>query len=138
MNPIDEPEVQQLIRDDGWCAQEKFDGKRVLIEKQGTSVVGINRKGLSIGLPLSVISAAQAFEGDYLIDGEAVGEMFYVFDLLARNAEDWRQQSFRQRYTELMNLLASGQQRSIQLAATAWDTKANASGAGVRHAGANR
>jgi bifunctional non-homologous end joining protein LigD len=124
LNPIDEPEVQQLIVDDNWCAQEKFDGKRVLIQRQGTAVVGINRKGLSIGLPLSVVSAAQAFNGDFLIDGEAVGEVFYAFDLLSRDGLDWRQQTFRQRYTELMNLLASGQQRNIQLSATAWDRKA--------------
>jgi bifunctional non-homologous end joining protein LigD len=124
LNSIDEPEAQQLIADDNWCAQEKFDGKRVLIQKRGTAVIGINRKGLSIGLPLNIVSAAQAFKGDFLIDGEAVGEMFYAFDLLARGGHDWRQQPFRQRYTELMNLLASGQQRSIQLAATAWDSKA--------------
>jgi bifunctional non-homologous end joining protein LigD len=124
LNPIDEAEVQQLIVDDNWCAQEKLDGKRVLVKKQGTAVVGINRKGLSIGLPLSVVSAAQAFNGDFLIDGEAVGETFYAFDLLARDGQDWRQQSFGRRYTELMNLLASGQQRAIQLAATAWDSKA--------------
>jgi len=33
LNPIDESEADRLIKDDAWWAQEKFDGKRVLICK---------------------------------------------------------------------------------------------------------
>lgn len=33
LNPIEENEVQKLIRDDSWCMQEKFDGRRLLIQK---------------------------------------------------------------------------------------------------------
>jgi bifunctional non-homologous end joining protein LigD len=124
LNPIDEPEIQKLIADDNWCAQEKFDGKRVLIQKEGAAINGINRKGLLIGLPSTLVSAVHSFKGDFIIDGECVGEKFYAFDLMARDNDDWREQSFHQRYTELMNLLFSGQQRQIQLAATAWDSKA--------------
>jgi ATP-dependent DNA ligase len=45
LNPIDEPEVRRLIRNPDRALQEKFDGRRVLIQKQGGKVTGINRKG---------------------------------------------------------------------------------------------
>ena len=46
LNPIDEQEVKRLLKDPSWCAQEKFDGRRVLVRKAGAEIHGINRKGL--------------------------------------------------------------------------------------------
>src|SRR5437762_9940453 len=46
LNPIEEEEVNRLIKDSKWCMQEKKDGKRVLLKKEGSTVTGINRKGL--------------------------------------------------------------------------------------------
>lgn len=35
LNPIDEEQAQHLVSDDDWWMQEKFDGKRILIRKEG-------------------------------------------------------------------------------------------------------
>ena len=43
LNPIGEQEVKRLLRDAAWCLQQKFDGRRVLIQKQGDQVTAINR-----------------------------------------------------------------------------------------------
>jgi bifunctional non-homologous end joining protein LigD len=51
LNPIEEHELKSLIQDSRYCAQEKYDGRRVLIRKNGAQIHGINRKGLVIGLP---------------------------------------------------------------------------------------
>ena len=46
LNPIDEAEAEKLLADSAWLAQEKLDGKRVLIRRSGDKVIGINRNGL--------------------------------------------------------------------------------------------
>ena len=120
LNPIEEPEVAPLIEDDHWCAQEKFDGRRILVQKQGAAIHGINKKGLLVGLPSSVVVAAHAYEGGFLLDGECVGEKFHAFDLVNLNGANLRAQSYHARATALLNLLASGQQRHIHYADTAW------------------
>src|SRR5580658_8406004 len=51
LNPIDEDEAQKLLADSAWWAQEKLDGKRVLIRRKGEEITGINRQGLIIALP---------------------------------------------------------------------------------------
>src|SRR6266404_2402115 len=58
LNPIDEKEVRRLLRDPAWCLQEKFDGRRVLIRKEGDQITSINRKGLVSGLPSSIAFSA--------------------------------------------------------------------------------
>jgi bifunctional non-homologous end joining protein LigD len=63
LNPIAEDEVERLIEDDNGCAQEKFDGKRILIQKQGAAINGINRKGRVVGIPSTLVLAAKAFAG---------------------------------------------------------------------------
>lgn len=123
LNPIDESEVETLIGDDDWCAQEKFDGKRILLQKQGAAIHGINRKGLIVGLPSPVIVAAHAFKGDFILDGESIGEQLHAFDLLTLNGEDLRAVPYHARATALLSLLASGQQRHILLAETAWNDR---------------
>jgi bifunctional non-homologous end joining protein LigD len=120
LNPIDENEVEKLIEDNDWAAQEKFDGRRVLIQKDGAAIHGINRKGLLVGLPSSLVHASSVFEADFIIDGECVGEHFHAFDILLHKGGDVREQPYDHRAAELMNLLASGQQRHIHYANTAW------------------
>ena len=120
LNPIDESELERLIEDDRWCAQEKFDGRRILVQKQGAALHGINKKGLLVGLPSPVVVAVHASEGDFILDGECIGEKFHAFDLLTLGGENLRAQSYHARATALLNLLASGQQRHIHYTNTAW------------------
>ena len=121
LNPIDEPEVERLIEDDKWCAQEKFDGKRILLQKEGAAIHGINRKGLVVGLPSPVVVTAHNFTGDFILDGESIGETLHVFDLLSLNGKDVRTKPYYARATALVNLLVSYTQRQIVLAPTAWN-----------------
>jgi bifunctional non-homologous end joining protein LigD len=120
LNPIDESELEKLIADDNWCAQEKFDGRRILLHKEGADIHGINRKGLFVGLPSPVVAAAQTLPGDFTLDSECVGETLHVFDLLMRKGRDLRSAPYHFRVTDLLNLLASGDSRHIQFAPLAW------------------
>lgn len=120
LNAIEEADVERLLRDAAYCAQEKFDGRRLLLRKLGALIEGINKKGLIVGLPEKVFQAFYLFPGDCVLDGESIGDVFYVFDLLELNGVDLRGQTYHQRLTALMNLLASVQQRAIRYVNTAF------------------
>ena len=87
LNPIDEREVQRLLQDPAWAAQEKLDGRRVLVRKAGAEIHGINRKGLLIGLPSPIVVGAHKISSDFVLDGECVGDVLYAFDLLEWDGE---------------------------------------------------
>jgi bifunctional non-homologous end joining protein LigD len=107
LNFIEEPNVIQLINDDAWWAQEKFDGKRMLIRKTDT-IIAINRKGLSVGAPGTILNSAEQVESTYLVDGEAVGEKLFVFDLLEVNQTDVKETPYSQRLSQLESLGLKG------------------------------
>jgi len=114
LNPVEEEEVEELLMDDQFLVQEKKDGKRLILQKEGSTIIGINRRGIACGIPESVIRSAKALPGDWLIDGELIGEDYHPFDLLEHDGS-YRAQPLRRRLVALFNLLASGQAPNIQL-----------------------
>ncbi len=123
LNPIDESEAERLLGDDDWGMQEKYDGRRMLVRKQGAAFDGINRRGFVVGIPAAVVGALQVIPGDFVLDGESIGEVLICFDLLEQDGVDLRPLPYRQRLTGLLNLLASAQQRWIRYPGTAFTTK---------------
>ena len=79
-----------LLIDPLYCAQEKLDGKRLLLRKRGEVIEGINRKGLVVAVPEPIAREAMNLSGDCLLDGEAVGDTLHVFDVLENNGVDHR------------------------------------------------
>ena len=122
LNSIDEAQVLNLINDDNWCMQEKQDGRRLIVRKQGQDIIGINKKGNTVGLALPLFDVVKAFEADVTIDGESIGDNLYAFDLLELDGVDIRSWPYRERLAALMNLLFSVQQRAIKLVETAFTT----------------
>jgi len=116
LNSVDD--VEPLLSDNAFYMQPKHDGKRLLIHKTGQDVTGINRRGIECGIPESIRAAALALRGDFLVDGEAVGDFLHAFDLLEIDSCDIRAISYRDRLVRLLNLLATGQQSGIQWVAT--------------------
>jgi bifunctional non-homologous end joining protein LigD len=106
LNPIDEHEARRLVAHDDWWAQEKFDGRRVLIQRQGAQVSGINCSGLPIGLPGPVLDAVRAISSEScLLDGEAVGDVYHCFDLLEQGGLDLRPSPYALRYDRVLDLV---------------------------------
>lgn len=126
LNFIEEGQVAQLIQDDEWWAQEKYDGKRMLLHKAeptmdpaANSVTAINRRGLSVGAPDVILTDARGLDQAYLIDGEVVGETYFAFDLLALGNTDLCAAPYGQRLSQLAQL---GLQNSLVIGATARST----------------
>ncbi|MGJ8724587.1 MAG: WGR domain-containing protein [Roseibacillus sp.] len=107
LNPINETELHDLLLNSTHCLQEKLDGRRMMIRKTGEDIIGINRRGLVVALPDTIHEAASQLPGDFLMDGEAVGDVLHVFDLLEANGEDLRNHRYIERHSRLIQLVGT-------------------------------
>lgn len=118
----DEHALGHLMLDPFYCVQEKHDGKRIMVRKTGHTVEGINRKGLIVSLPDTIIREMRQLAGDCLLDGEAVGDILHVFDVLESAWQDVRQQPYVDRLN-LLNHLIPDEFTAIQRVYTAWSAR---------------
>ena len=126
LNAIEESDVERLLHNDEYCAQEKFDGRHLLIRKQDEHIEGINKKGLLVGLPETVSNDIRILPGSFIPDGESIGDKYHAFDLLELNGENLRPLPYRERHQRLVNLLLSSSQYPfphIGLVETAFTTQ---------------
>lgn len=119
LNPIEESEVASFIDDPKYYCQEKWDGRRCLLQKTNGTVKGINRRGLYVGIPETIESAARQIPTDMMIDGEAVGNDFHAFDILSLDGEDLRSRSYDDRLAILEGLLMVVNSRHLTCVETA-------------------
>ncbi len=103
LNPIEEDSLQDFIESEEWWAQEKMDGKRMLIQKSD-EIIAINRKGFSVGAPQSIIESAAKSDRTFILDGEAVGDFLFVFDVLSLDDKDLKSKTYKERYDLLISL----------------------------------
>ena len=113
LNTIDDCEVARIVNDPSWLMQEKHDGRRLMLRKAGESIEGINKLGLVVAVASPIMQAALDLPGDFIVDGEAIGDHFHVFDLLGRDGIDLREQSYADRYRALTALIGDGQSAHI-------------------------
>jgi len=106
LNSIEEANVERFLHDDDYCAQEKFDGRHLLLRKQDEHIEGINKKGLLVGLPQTVSDDVHSLSGSFISDGESIGDEYHAFDLLEWNGENLRSLPYRKRLASLTSLLA--------------------------------
>lgn len=95
LNKIVNPE--KYINDDNYIMQEKYDGQRRLIKIEGTAVTSINKKGLATSSPKSVVDKIQKIGIDIIVDGELVGEEYFIFDILFYDGKDTKSMSVIER-----------------------------------------
>ncbi len=101
LNAINESQVLDLMNDDDWLAQEKFDGQRMPVQKHCQNIIGINKKGNTIGLPRPVFDVVRGFDADVIIDGECINDTLHAFDLLELDGVDIRSWPYRERLAAL-------------------------------------
>ena len=95
--------------------QEKLDGRRLMLRRENNHVEGINKKGLLTAIPSTTANTAlNELKGDFVIDGEIIGDTLNAFDLLFLNGKDLRTTSYERRYVALLNLLAAGLPKYIK------------------------
>jgi bifunctional non-homologous end joining protein LigD len=77
-----------FLADDAWCAQEKLNGERMLVQKSGTAVTAHNRQGEARALPDTVEAVALTSGTDFVLDGEWIAGEFVAFDVISINGTD--------------------------------------------------
>jgi bifunctional non-homologous end joining protein LigD len=105
LNPIEKDEVPRLLAGRTHCLQEKHDGRRLMVRKQGDVITGINRRGLVVAIPEPIREAFAHIPFDVLIDGEAVGDTLHAFDLLEVKGNDLRKRRYLDRFAGLIMVI---------------------------------
>lgn len=107
LNAIKEEQAHNLINDNDWIIQDKMDGVRYMLEFEGlpfgSNFKGYNRKGKEVPVSEEIKTLFESFEDlppNCFLDGELIGETFYVFDILSMDV-DLREESFEKRYSLL-------------------------------------
>ena len=105
LNPIEKDELSRLLTGRTHCLQEKHDGRRLMVRKQGDTITGINRRGLVVAIPDAIREAVEHIPYDVLIDGEAVGDTLHAFDLLEVKGNDFRHRRYIDRFAGLIMVI---------------------------------
>jgi bifunctional non-homologous end joining protein LigD len=126
LNPIDEKDAELILENPDWYAQPKLDGERFLLKKNGNHIIGYNRKGIQIWVPIEIHESVKAssayYEGgcaNFLIDGELIGNKYYVFDVLEHDDKDVKNLALENRLQVLTDLLEEIESDHIILVNTA-------------------
>ena len=116
LNTIDDRAVARVVNDPSWLMQQKYDGRRLMLRKSGQVVEGINKLGLVVAVAAPIAQAALDIDGDFTIDGEAIGDHYHVFDALSVGDADLRGQAYSDRYRALADMIGGAQPTHIHLA----------------------
>lgn len=101
-----EADLKHHLRTGQFIAQVKADGDRVMCQVKNGKAFFFNRKGQArIGAHQNIESAVLALETDCFIDGEVVGDTYYVFDFLSHCNQDLRRMTYESRFRLLKKLV---------------------------------
>lgn len=108
LNEVDDDEVEHLLCSSEWIAQEKHNGDRVfLLRDLGGNISAISaRSGKARLVPEAVASAFEAGDLVLTVDGEQVGDVFHLFDVLESGVSTHRGRTLEQRLATLAGLHA--------------------------------
>jgi bifunctional non-homologous end joining protein LigD len=124
LTPIEEPEALQLAQDVSWWFQQKFDGRRLAVQKADGKYSGINKLGQIIPIDSRLAGTLDLLQAQgFLADGEITDSHFYIWDLLSMNDTDLRIQPYEIRYVHLTRLFR-GVHNALRVCETAMTLKA--------------
>ncbi|MGH9961745.1 MAG: hypothetical protein ACREBC_32220 [Pyrinomonadaceae bacterium] len=118
-------EAAATLLDPNYAVQQKFDGKRIMLHIERSSVTAHNREGLTCSVSPNIIAEARQFEpiAPVIFDSEWIRETktLHAFDLLEINGTDVRPWKFIERNSQLLATLQAARTRSIQIARTEFE-----------------
>jgi len=124
LTPIDEPEALLLAQDASWWFQQKFDGRRLAVQKSEGKYSGINKLGQIIPIDSRLAESLDRVRAQgFLADGEITDSRFFIWDLLSVNDTDLRVQPYEIRYVHLTQHFR-GVSDVLRVCETAMTTKA--------------
>jgi bifunctional non-homologous end joining protein LigD len=124
LNPISDEHFTSGLLDSDFWLQEKHDGERMMAQYEGGVVVAINRKGLCVGASKSIVTSLKSLPEQTIVDGEAVGDNYYVFDVMAHQGKCVRHLPYSERYALLESFELGDNAHLVKNAKTTSDKKA--------------
>ena len=101
-----------------YAAQQKFDGKRIILSVDRSSVAAHNRSGVACSISPPVLEQARLLSpiAPLILDGEWLRQTnsFHVFDLLEIDGTDLKNQPFCVRQQQLARTLEAGRLPNIR------------------------
>jgi bifunctional non-homologous end joining protein LigD len=118
LNAVAYDALEALIADPAYGFQSKEDGQRIMIERNGAAGVSAsNRRSLICPIPQVVADALlQVPVQRIVLDGELIGERFYIFDILQLDDADLREQPYHARHQHYQALTLQGSLVKLPLA----------------------
>jgi ATP-dependent DNA ligase len=124
LTPIEEKEAQLLARDAASWFQQKFDGRRLAVQKSEGKYLAINKLGQIVPIDSRLTESLDRVPAEgFLVDGEITDSHFFLWDLLSLNDTDLRIQAYEIRYVNLTQHLR-GVNDVLRVCETAMTTKA--------------
>ena len=108
LTAVDANQGAALISNPDYAAEQKHDGKRIILIGTSAGVTAYNRSGLACGISPLVLQHAQTLQRSvqsFAVDGEMIGETYYVFELLELAGTDYREHSYETRKKILKRLI---------------------------------
>jgi bifunctional non-homologous end joining protein LigD len=119
LTPIEEPEALRLAEDASWWFQQKFDGRRLAVQKTNGKYRGINKLGQIVPIDAALAESLDSVAvREFLVDGEITGSHLHIWDLLSVDGTDLRVEPYEMRYTHLTRLFR-GADDTLQVCETA-------------------
>ena len=97
LNTIKIEDVPYYVQSDEWIMQQKFDGERLLIKKNGENITGINKKGIEIPITKALEAHFLQSKHNFCIDGEIIDGDFHMFDILEYKNKNLRNSKYEER-----------------------------------------
>jgi hypothetical protein len=80
LTPIEEPEALRLAEDVSWWFQQKFDGRRLAVQKADGKYSGINKLSQIIPIDSRLAESLELVQAKgFLADGEITDSHFYIW-----------------------------------------------------------
>jgi ATP-dependent DNA ligase len=131
LNDVDESIVTLLVADPAWWVQVKHDGDRVQLHKRGERVTMFSGRSGKVRACPKAIANAKYPPNDMVLDGELVGDVFWVFDVLLASSVlvgvvDVRDLEYELRYAGAAVIVSTIACPTIRIVETAVTARAKA------------
>ncbi len=100
LEPLADDELDGLLADDAMIAQQKLDGVRVLVHV-GPTLVVTNRDGKATEQGRNAVGGLGYLPHGTVVDGEVIGDAYWLFDILELAGEDVRDRGYVDRWALL-------------------------------------
>lgn len=110
--PVAREDIENYLTDPTWGLQRKYDGERITVSVRRSAIQAYNRDGIS--RPLSAVAhdrlVSLTIQSDFngeretILDGELMGDILIVYDVLVLRDNDMRKLCYDERYAMLEGL----------------------------------